>query len=60
MTVEEAIIIFIKQCIKEKSIPFEIRLDIPKQENDFEFLYVEALKSLINKGYSGNELVKEF
>jgi len=31
MTVEEALNIFIKRSVKEKRIPFEIRLDIPKK-----------------------------
>jgi antitoxin component of RelBE/YafQ-DinJ toxin-antitoxin module len=36
MAVEEAILIFIKQCLRERRIPFEIRLDIPNQEDNFE------------------------
>lgn len=31
MSIEEASIVFIKQCLREKRIPFEIRLDIPKK-----------------------------
>lgn len=31
MSLEEASIVFIKQCLREKRIPFEIRLDIPKK-----------------------------
>ena len=33
MSIEEAIIVFIKQCLKERRIPFEIRLDIPEKNN---------------------------
>jgi DNA-damage-inducible protein J len=36
MTVEEAVLIFIKQCLRERRIPFEIRLDIPNQKDNFE------------------------
>jgi len=31
MSIEEASIVFIKQCLREKRISFEIRLDIPKK-----------------------------
>jgi len=60
MTVEEALNIFIKRSVKEKRIPFEIRLDVSNKEDNLEFIYVEALKSLIKKGYSNDELVEEF
>jgi len=60
MTVEEALNIFIKRSVKEKRIPFEIRLDVSNKEDNLEFIYVEALKNLIKKGYSNDELVEEF
>lgn len=60
MTVEEALNIFIKRSVKEKRIPFEIRMEVSKQEDNFEFLYVESLKALIAKGYSNDELVEKF
>ena len=60
MTVEEALNIFIKRSVKEKRIPFEIRLDVSNKEDNLEFIYVEALKSLIKKGYTNDEIVEEF
>ena len=60
MTIEEALNIFIKRSVKEKRIPFEIRLDVSNKEDNLEFIYVEALKNLIKKGYSNDELVEEF
>jgi len=60
MTVEEALNIFIKRSVIEKSIPFEIRLDVFIKEDNLEFIYVEALKSLIKKGYTNDEIVEEF
>src|SRR6056297_836998 len=60
MTVEEALNIFIKRSVKEKRIPFEIRLDVSNKEDNLEFIYVEALKNLIKKGYSNDEIVEEF
>ena len=60
LSIEEALNIFIKRSVKEKRIPFEIRLDVSNKEDNLEFIYVEALKNLIKKGYSNDELVEEF
>jgi len=60
LSTEEAIIVFLKQSIIERGIPFEIKLNVLNKEYDFEFIYVEALKALIDKGYSNDELVEAF
>ena len=60
LSIEEALNIFIKRSIREKGIPFRITMNIENKEEGFEYIYVEALRELIEKGYSGKELIEKF
>jgi len=60
LSIEEALNIFIKRSIREKGIPYRTTMNVENKEEGFEYIYVEALRELIEKGYSGKELIEKF